>query len=106
MKRIFLSGPMTGLREWNQEAFNDAEAILRKLGYDVFNPVNNGLPKENTLWETHMRKDICELMQCDAVAVLPGARYSRGSRMEVELALQLGITPVRDFEDWIGGGGE
>lgn len=104
MKKIFISGPMTGLFDFNRQAFDDAEAALRGAGYDVFNPANNGLPKENTLWETHMRRDIAALMECDAVAVLPGSEYSRGARMEVAMALELGITPVRRFEDWIGGG--
>lgn len=104
MKRIYISGPMTGLYDCNRQAFNDAEAALRSKGFDVFNPVNNGLPRENVLWETHMRRDIAALMECDAVAVLPGSQHSRGSRMEIYLALELGITPVRNFEDWIGGG--
>ena len=101
-RRIYLSGPMTGLHECNRQAFNDAEQALRSVGFDVFNPVNNGLPRENTLWETHMRADIAQLMECDCVAVLPGAQHSRGSRLEIDLALQLGITPVRDLDVWLG----
>lgn len=106
MKRIYISGPMTGLHDCNRQAFDDAESALRGAGFDVFNPAKNGLPQTNTLWETHMRRDIAALMECDAVAVLPGAQLSRGARLEIDLALHLGITPVRKFEDWIGGGGE
>ena len=102
MKRIYLCGAMTGMHEFNRSAFDDAEQALRSLGYDVFNPANNGLPVKNTLWETHMKRDIKALMDCDAVCVLPGASYSRGARMEIDLALQLGIRPVRSLHDWTG----
>jgi hypothetical protein len=42
------------------------------------------------------------MMRCDALAVLPGAHFSRGSKLEMDLAMQLKIQPVRAIEYWLG----
>jgi nucleoside 2-deoxyribosyltransferase len=99
-KRLYLCGPMTGIQDYNREAFNDAESALRSAGFDVFNPVSNGLPVD-ALWEQHMRVDIAAMMQCDALAVLPGAHFSKGAKLEIELAVQLKIQPVRALHYWL-----
>ena len=36
--KVFISGPMKGLPNWNVDAFNEMEAKLKEAGYDVFNP--------------------------------------------------------------------
>ena len=100
-KRLYLCGPITGLPNHNRDAFNDAESALRGAGFDVFNPVANGLPSDAP-WEQHMRVDIIQMMQCDAIAVLHGAHFSRGAKLEIELAMQLKIQPVRALEFWLG----
>ena len=100
-KRLYLCGPITGMPNRNRDAFNDAESALRSAGFDVFNPVCNGLPVDAP-WEQHMRTDIIQMMQCDALAVLPGAHYSRGAKIEIELAMQLKIQPVRALHYWLG----
>lgn len=92
---------MTGIRDFNRDAFNDAESALRSAGFEVFNPTKNGMPVDSP-WEMHMRTDIIQMMQCDALAVLPGAHYSRGAKIEIELAMQLKIQPVRALHYWLG----
>lgn len=100
--RIYLCGPMTGLADFNRAAFIEADVALRARGYDVFNPAtDNGVPR-NAPWESHMRADIAQLMTCDAMAVLPGTQFSRGSRIEIDLALALGIRPVAGIDEWLG----
>lgn len=39
-KRLYLCGPITGMPNYNRDAFNDAESALRSAGFDVFNPVH------------------------------------------------------------------
>lgn len=92
---------MTGIRDFNRDAFNDAESALRSAGFEVFNPTKNGMPVDSP-WEMHMRTDIIQMMQCDALAVLPGAHYSRRAKIEIELAMQLKIQPVRALHYWLG----
>jgi hypothetical protein len=45
-----------------------------------------------------MRKDICGLMSCDAILVLPGWESSNGAQIETFLAAVLGI-PVYSWPD-------
>lgn len=88
---LYLSGPMTGLPDFNAPAFNDAAQKLRSFGYTVFNPVENGVPPDAE-WAVHLRADIAALMQCAHMAVLPGHENSRGARLEIHIAKALGMS--------------
>ena len=86
---VYLSGPMTGLPDYNRPAFNEVAEELRAQGKTVFNPADIG-PKENIMpraW--YMRKDIEGLLKSDTVYVLPGWGKSEGAKLEVEIAKQL-----------------
>lgn len=96
---IYLCGPMTGLPDFNHPAFNAAAQALRESGYDVFNPVENGVPPSAD-WATHMRADIKALMDCRAVATLPGYTDSKGAGLEVKNARALGM-PVASVNAWL-----
>lgn len=89
MKRIYLSGPMTGLPDFNYPAFNAEAARLRALGYHVENPAEN--PKQDS-WDAYMRKAITQMLTCDTIALMPGWLQSKGARIEYELAVSIGIT--------------
>lgn len=90
---------MTGLPDFNRPAFNQAAQALRESGYDVFNPVENGVPADAP-WTDHMRADIKSLMDCRSVATLPGWGESKGAVLEVHNALQLGM-PVASVNAWL-----
>ena len=86
---IYLSGPMTGLPDYNRPAFNEVAKELRAQGKSVFNPADIG-PKENIMpraW--YMRKDLEGLMSSDSIYVLPGWDTSEGARLEVAIAKEL-----------------
>jgi hypothetical protein len=86
---IYLSGPMTGLPDYNRPAFNKVAEELRAKGKSVFNPADIG-PKENIMpraW--YMRKDLEGLMKSDSVYVLPGWDTSEGAKLEVAIAKEL-----------------
>lgn len=98
--RVYVSGPMTGLPDLNFPAFNAAAERLRDFGHEVVNPAEFDQGPEPT-WESCMRKDIAALMRCDAVATLPGWGQSRGARLEVHNAEQLGMTILHiDSDLW------
>ena len=90
-RRVYVAGPMSGLPDANYPAFMAAAQHLRGLGFDVFNPAENGLPADAP-WVDHMRVDISMLMQCDAVYMLDGWASSKGARLERTIALSLGFT--------------
>lgn len=99
MQPLYISGPITGLPELNRPAFNAAAAALRQAGYAVVNPTENGLP-ETAPWAEHLRLDIIMLMGCHGIATLSGHTASKGARLEVHIARQLGM-PVMTVEQWV-----
>lgn len=94
MQRIYLSGPMTGLPDYNYPAFNAEADRLRAPGYLVENPAENPLPADAP-WHLCMRDAIRQMLTCDAVALMPGWQVSRGANVEVELAMHLQMKVVK-----------
>lgn len=97
--RLYVAGPMAGLPEFNYPAFFAAEKRLQKYGYDTFNPARTE-GREDWSWADYMRVGIADVLASDGVAVLPGWESSRGARLEVHVAVELGL-PVADIEGWI-----
>lgn len=92
MQRIYLSGPMTGLPNFNYPRFHLEAARLRALGYEVINPAELNEPTDPRA--VCMRRDIQALMTCDAVAMLPGWTTSQGAMLEHACAVQCGMEVV------------
>lgn len=98
-QRIYISGPMTGLPDFNKPAFHGVAAALRGAGFDVCNPAENGIP-DWAPWTAHMRADIVGLMACQGLCYLPSWADSRGAKIEINLATELEIT-VAPLEFWL-----
>jgi len=80
MKRIYISGPMSGLPDLNFPAFNAEAARLRALDYEVVNPAEiNQDPA--AAWHECMRADLKALLDCDALALLDGWQRSAGAHL-------------------------
>ncbi|WP_269497258.1 dATP/dGTP pyrophosphohydrolase domain-containing protein [Castellaniella sp. S9] len=94
---IYISGPMTGMPDYNYPAFNAAAASLRSAGYDVFNPAQNGV-SPTAAWTQHMRVDITALMDCDGILMLDGWMQSKGARLERHIAVQLDMPVHYEIE--------
>ena len=90
MTRIYISGPMTGKPDLNFPAFNAEALRLRSLGYEVANPVELN-PDPAALWHDCMKNDIKALLDCDALALLPGWEDSHGAHLELHIAHRVGI---------------
>lgn len=98
MMRLFVSGPMRGLPDRNRAAFCEAETMLRLGGYQVTNPTRCQLPGAS--WQDAMRHHITSLMDCDALAYLPGWEDSEGACLEVGLMRDLGL-PANSVSHWL-----
>lgn len=101
--RLYIAGPMTGMPEWNFPAFRAAAAQLREVGYDVIDPSEGDEPTggaDHRSWQHRMRVAVTKLMACDGVAFLPGWPGSRGARIEVKLARDLGV-PAAFVDVWL-----
>ena len=94
-KRIYIAGPMTGLPEHNFPAFHTAADRLRQAGWDVVNPAENFGGRRDLPRASYIRADVALLIECHAMALLPGWAESRGAKLEYLLARELGI-PVID----------
>lgn len=101
--KVYLAGPMTGLPLFNFPAFDEAEAKLRALGYDVINPAqldrDVGFDPTSTsvskaFLRDALRRDLSALCDADAIAMLPGWEQSGGARVEWTLATHLGLDVV------------
>ena len=97
--RIFVSGPMTGLPDYNMPAIEKAAAHLDQAGYIVVNPGIRGVIPSYTHAD-YMRNYIRVLLDCDGVAVLDGWTKSRGAVLDVQIAEGIGIK-VMHLEDWL-----
>ncbi len=86
--RIYIAGPMTGLPDLNFPAFHAEAAKLRAAGHEVINPAEIN-PDHTMPWVQCMRRDIAQLVTCDAIRLLPRWDQSRGARLEEHLASQL-----------------
>lgn len=95
MAKIYISGPMTGIPEYNRPEFNRHATKLRNEGHSVFNPAECKIPdgKPET-WENYMREDIRMLSECDTIALLPGWEKSRGASIELFIATTIGLSVI------------
>lgn len=97
MPNIYLAGPMSGLPEHNYPAFNAAAAALRELGCFVGNPAEIN-PLHGT-YRQCMSVDLAWILaQADMIVLLPGFEKSKGTRVEVDLALAIEV-PIMLYDD-------
>ena len=98
MKKIYLSGPMTGKPGLNHPLFNAQAARLRALGYEVINPAEVILTPGSS-WQECMRNAIHLLCKCDTIALLPGWADSKGAVLECYIARETNISvwPVQSI---------
>lgn len=101
IKRVYLSGPMTGLPEFNYPAFESAAGFLRSTMFEVYSPheweqTNNDGRFNLPIAFADYCYYICRI--ADAVVVLPGWRDSPGATAEAYLARALG-KPVLEYSD-------
>ena len=117
--RVYLAGPMRGIRNFNEDAFDAAASELRRQGYEVFSPVEHDratygpdalksetgdlddIPGGRQVLRDGLAADLAWIAErADELVLLPGWRGSKGALAEKALADALGV-PV--FEMWSDG---
>jgi hypothetical protein len=86
--KVYVCGPMSGIPDFNRPAFNEAARLLRNQGYEVVNPAEF---QQNGSWEAMMKHAIAQLLTCDRISLLDGWNKSRGAKLEVHIAREVGI---------------
>lgn len=91
-KRVYIAGPMTGLPNYNREAFFAAAETLRVAGFD---PVHTADMPDGLEYKTYIKRSKKLLKTCDAVCLLDGWNRSNGvMKHELPLALKRGMQVV------------
>lgn len=90
-KKIYISGQISGLTPDEYRAnFLEAARQLHAQGYEVINPIFNGVDATQP-WQVHIKADIRLLLECDAIYVLQNWELSNGATLEREIAKALGF---------------
>lgn len=95
MKRIYIAGPMRGVKDFNRAAFTEHAAQLRALGWAVENPVEIGgrfgtdeeIASDDALLRRLMEYELVTVKSVDAVLMLSGWEFSEGACRELQEAL-------------------
>lgn len=92
MKRIYISGKITGLDIKVAEGYFEAvEQQLTKAGHIPINPMKIlGYDPKHT-WKDYMVADIEALLGCDAILMLENWTDSKGAKIEHAIAEKLGL---------------
>lgn len=91
MKRIYLSGRITGTTDY-MERFSACEKMLTRAGFEVVNPakVNSNMPPSTT-WKEYMMMSLTMLSLCDTIFMMDGWRKSKGAITEWRHAVNTGM---------------
>ena len=97
MKRVYISGQMTGIpREEYLARFAKAEELLKQEGYAVVNPAR--LLPSRWPWlyrlmgyRLTLLYDLWRLSHCDLIYKIPGWKESHGANIESCWAFHMGI---------------
>lgn len=111
MPRLYISGPVTGIKDDNYEAFDNASFYLRRARYEATIPHDSVLSYMSH--EVAMAACIHQLTSrvwdadsngpknlYDGLALLPGWEQSEGARLERAVAEACGIE-VKTVAEWL-----
>ena len=91
-ERIYISGPITGCKNNNYDAFWKVENKLIFEGFEVINPLT--LCKNIDDYKECMKLDIRALTYCDSIYMLPNWKQSKGACIEHAVALAIGLKVI------------
>jgi hypothetical protein len=94
MQKMYLSGPMTGVPEWNHPLFHRVAAEFRLGGFEVCSPAEFFDGDTTLERKVYMREAVKYLLDADTVVLLPGWENSEGARLEAKIATQLDLIIV------------
>lgn len=94
MKKIYISGKITGIEQEAFEIFEKVELDLFSQGHEVINPMKLNHNHHDQSWHSYMKTDIKALCDCDEVFMLHNWTDSKGAIIEHTIAMFLGLKVV------------
>jgi hypothetical protein len=90
MKKIYISGKITGIENEAFKLFAEAEKKLQAQGYETVNPMTLKHEHDKS-WHSYMKEDIKALCECDQIFMLKNWQQSKGAIIEHFIAIDLGL---------------
>lgn len=87
---IYIAGPMTGLPNFNYDAFHVAAFQWRNMGWTVLNPAESFDGRQDLPYQKYMTNAVELVLRARAIALLPNWQNSKGAQMEVLLGSRFG----------------
>lgn len=94
----YISGPMSGLPEFNTPLFNRVAEEVRSEGYSAFNPAETFGGDTSFDYDDYLRTDTAYIARCRKILLLPGWRKSKGACYEYLIAKTLNLE-IEKHED-------
>jgi len=96
MKKIYIAGKVSGEHQIDcTEKFANAKKRIEAKGFKAINPIEE-VGDWNITWDVAMKICIAKLLEADAVILLGDWPFSKGARVEKQLANNLNI-PIFSF---------
>lgn len=95
---IYISGPMTGKKDFNRQAFADCKSELESLyhfAYVISPPELDGETEGQLSYIECLRRDVKYVVDAVALVAMEGWQHSRGAALETSLAATLEIPVFR-----------
>jgi hypothetical protein len=98
-EKIYISGRISGIENEAEKLFNEAEIYLKKEypKAEIFNPMKEFPFVKGKTWEQYMIDDIKLLFNCTTIFMLTNWNYSRGARIEHNIAINTGKRIIFQF---------
>ena len=94
----YLSGPMSGLHEMNRPFFNHVQNLILST-FKIKVVINPARQSHDLTWQETMVIDLEDIRsKATCIVLLPGWHLSKGAKLEVHLAISLGI-PLITYEE-------
>lgn len=91
-KKVYLSGPITGKKNYKGLFLYVEELIKLCDAFRIFNPASQ-IP-DSLGYEEAMKRCVAALAEYEAIVMLPGWHTSKGARLEHDIALACGINII------------
>jgi hypothetical protein len=83
---VYISGPVSGVIDCNEQAFKKAERILNRAGYKTINPVQECKDAGLTDWLECMELCLEKEKECNIIYMLKDWENSKGAKIEYKYA--------------------